>query len=504
MKKTISQNIEGMTSNKTIVFRADGNSKTGLGHLYRLFALVETYKPYFEVVFATKETTTMEVIPKGYNPFFIPNDISIDKEPEWLSTHFNSDEYIIIADGYHFDGNYQKQIKNNGFKLIYIDDLIHGKMYADILVNHAANIDPSQYKTSSGTQLALGTDYAILRPSFIKAAQSTTKVTEISNAFVCFGGADALDLSLKATKALLQIPSIKSIHVVLGAAYSHSEIFELAKTEGNIQLHKNLDEESLCQLMAQCQLAIAPASTIVYELCSVKMPMLSGYFVDNQKNIYKALLKEGAIYGCGDLAYFTSEDFREHVETLLAQNHFDAYLKAQQRLFDGQSPNRFIHLLNTLFITFRKATEDDVMLVYDWSNDPMVRQNSYDSKPIVLEHHKAWFSSKIKDGKTLFLIALYDHQPAGIVRYEIGKEHSVVGVLVAENFRGRKLSATLLSESAKHYFKQNNLPIFAYIKEENKASIKAFENAGYSFYKQEIVKESPSFVYKLEMNDHKR
>ena len=29
---------------KKIIFRADGNATTGLGHLYRLFALVEMYK----------------------------------------------------------------------------------------------------------------------------------------------------------------------------------------------------------------------------------------------------------------------------------------------------------------------------------------------------------------------------------------------------------------------------------------------------------------------------
>jgi len=72
--------------------------------------------------------------------------------------------------------------------------------------------------------------------------------------------------------------------------------------------------------------------------------------------------------------------------------------------------------------------------------------------------------------------------------------------LVAENFRGKKLSPSFLSESAKYYFKRNHLPIFAYIKEGNKASIKTFESAGYSFYKKENVNKIASLVYKLENN----
>lgn len=493
-----------MILKRTIVFRSDGNAKTGLGHLYRLFAMVEIFKPYYEVVFVTKESSKTEVIPKNYNPIFIPNGITIEEETEWLNAHFNPSNHVIIADGYQFDTSFQKRLKELGFIFIYIDDLIQGKMYADIIINHAANINPTQYDVSKNTKLALGTDYAILRPAFLKAAQQTREISKINNAFVCFGGADALDLTFKATSALRQIAQIKSIQVVLGAAYTHSDIFELAKLDKTIKLHQNLDEQTLFELMKSCQLAIAPSSTIVYELCSVKMPILSGYFVDNQKNIYDALLKYGAIYGGGELSDYSTIDFKIKLEELLTQNNFDGFLQVQKRLFDGKSPNRFINLLNSKFVSFRKAVEEDVMLVYEWANDPLVRQNSYDTKPILLEQHKKWFSNKIRDKNTLFIIALYDNQPAGIVRFEMENEHAVVGVVIAEKFRGMKLSSSILSESAKEYFKQNNLPIFAYIKEENKASIRAFESAGYSFYKQEIIKESPSCVYKLELNDLKK
>ena len=45
------------------------------------------------------------------------------------------------------------------------------------------------------------------------------------------------------------------------------------------------------------------------------------------------------------------------------------------------------------------------------------------------------------------------------------------------------------------------MPILAYIKKENKASTKAFENANYTYFKDENVKGSTSFVYKLEKQD---
>ena len=47
---------------KKIICRADGNANTGLGHLYRLFALYEIYKDYYEVIFVTKSSSTLKVI----------------------------------------------------------------------------------------------------------------------------------------------------------------------------------------------------------------------------------------------------------------------------------------------------------------------------------------------------------------------------------------------------------------------------------------------------------
>ena len=41
---------------KKVVLRADGNSKIGLGHVYRLLALAEMLKEDFECVLAMNDT----------------------------------------------------------------------------------------------------------------------------------------------------------------------------------------------------------------------------------------------------------------------------------------------------------------------------------------------------------------------------------------------------------------------------------------------------------------
>ena len=331
---------------KRIICRADGNTNTGLGHLYRLFALYEIYKDVYEVVFVTRADTTLKAIPNHYNTKIIPQEIGLLEEPNWLNKSFSSVNDVIIADGYQFISAYQKKIKEFGFYLIYIDDLAQEEMFADIIINHSPYVSEVNFSSEPETKFALGTQYAILRPSFLKEAQERRTIEKIDKAFVCFGGADSLNLSLVAVKALLSFTEFNEIHVVLGGAYKHTEILELSKKHANkLFLHKNLNEESLLKIMKQCNFAIAPSSTICYELCCVKMPILSGYFVDNQELIYKGFSRENAIFTGEDFKGFSSDDFSKLIRKILAIESYEPYLTNQSRLFDSEIKSRFLKLI---------------------------------------------------------------------------------------------------------------------------------------------------------------
>ncbi|MFD0963010.1 UDP-2,4-diacetamido-2,4,6-trideoxy-beta-L-altropyranose hydrolase [Pseudofulvibacter geojedonensis] len=483
---------------KKIICRADGNAKTGLGHLYRMLAIAAFYQEDYELIFLTKQSSIASIIPKEYNLQFIPENITIELEPQWLSANYLSSKYIVIADGYQFVSAYQKALKELGYTLFYIDDLAVEHMYADVVINHSLHFTPELFKAEEYTQYGLGTNFAMLRPKFCQAAKLNRNISSIEDAFVCFGGADQYDLSLKAAKALLKKKQIKTIHVVLGGAYSHQSIYNLANENPQLFLYKNLSEDLLYNLMARCQMAVAPSSTILYELCSVKMPILSGYFVDNQKNINSDLSKRGVIFNGGDFSKYAVTDFEIEIDKVLYSKEINSCLLKQQNLFDGKSKQRFLNLMEQFQITSRKATAEDVMLVYNWSNDILVRQNSFQSAPINLESHTKWFLDKIKDPEVLFLIIEVNNKPAGVVRYKLNKTNSVVGVIVSNDFRGKRLSSAFLEEGSKKYFEMSDKPIYAYIKKENIASVKAFEKAKYVYLKEENIEGNSSFVYKLE------
>ena len=485
-------------SRKKILFRADGNSVTGLGHLYRLFALIDIYKDQYEYVLLTKEESSLSIIPKKYTYATIPKEVGVSEEPIWLSKNYDSENYIIVADGYQFGIEYQKKIRESGFFLMYVDDKVLEGTIANIVVNHSENIRRSDYASAVVETFALGTQYAILRPAFLCVSKrDIRKINMIQSAFVCFGGADPNNLTLKAIKGLLEIEEIEQIHVVLGGAYVHTEIFMLDTSNEKVSIYQNLNEDALCKAMQDCDFAIAPASTILYELCSVGTPVLSGYYAENQKNIYESLLQKRVIYGGGDFNLYEAINFKEKTRSILNRKDYKEYLKNQKDIFDGYSDRRFTKILREAFITFRKATEEDVKKTHIWSNEDLVRQNSFHSDSISFEDHQEWFFNKLADDKTLFLIGQFFDDDAVVIRIEKQAEYSLIGISVSKEFRGKKLATSFLIKSAKYYFKQNSLPILAYIKTENTPSIKSFEGAGFKFYKEDMIHGVPSLVYKL-------
>jgi len=484
---------------KKLLFRADGNKVSGLGHLYRIFALIEMYRDTYGFILLIKSDSEVAIIPSNVEFKTIPQEITIEQEPDWLSRNFSANDFMVVADGYHFNSQYQLALKKLNYQLMVIDDFAKEKVYADYVVNHAMGIKNTDYHSEPYTQFALGPKYAILRPGFLQATKESRKINKVENTFVCFGGSDQFDLSYKCVLALLQFPKIKKVNLVVGAAYQGADIFELAKKDTRLIIHQNLSEDQLLEVMKVCDFAVAPSSNILYEIFAVKMPVLSGFYVENQMNIYKGSLENHLIFGGGDMKNFSVEDFVSKISEIINLNDFETMVKAQSQIFDTQIKERFLKLFRS--ITYRKAGENDLMLVFEWANDPVARANSYASSAIDLETHKNWYENKLRDVNAMFFIAECDGIPAGLVRYEKKESVTVVGILVSEKFRGRGLASEFLIGTARLYFELRREPVLAYIKVKNVASIRSFESASYKKIGEENIQGAASIVFKLEKND---
>src|SRR5215203_31296 len=149
-------------------------------------------------------------------------------------------------------------------------------------------------------------------------------------------------------------------------------------------------------------------------------------------------------------------------------------------------------------LSFRKATQADMMLYFEWANDADVRKQSYHTSAISLEDHKGWFLKKLSDNDCLML--LFENEaklPVGQVRFQKENEKVyVIGISIAKEFRGKGLAATILSMASDHFlsiFPGNS--IYAYIKTSNTESMRSFAKAGFVFANNIVIEKSESVLY---------
>jgi len=145
----------------------------------------------------------------------------------------------------------------------------------------------------------------------------------------------------------------------------------------------------------------------------------------------------------------------------------------------------------------RKVTENDIDLLFKWANDPMVRENSFNSEPIEYEEHKNWFNDKLKSNQSWIYILEKNKTPAGQIRIDIEEEKGVINYSIAKNFRGEGLGTKILKLVTERV-KKDDLPIEKLegeVKSGNIPSIKCFRKAE---YKEEKKNDIYIFSKKLE------
>jgi UDP-2,4-diacetamido-2,4,6-trideoxy-beta-L-altropyranose hydrolase len=461
-----------------IIFRVDGSSAIGLGHISRCCALADMLKDNFEIYFYTRANAQPVIKDiKQYSTEIVKlnNNISYNEEAaEWISVLEGNE--IVVLDGYNFDTHYQQKIKEKGCKVVCIDDIYAYHFLADVVINHAPGINEKNYSTESYTKLYLGTDYVLLKKDFLEEAlkKHTCFDFKESPVLICLGGADANNVTKEVLEKIMHLFSDKKINVVVGAAYIHlEELNKLIKKQQYVSLHINIEPEDMLKLMQQCSIAITSASTIALEYICAKGNLYLKQTADNQKDLYNSLIKKKCAYP---------------YELLKDQNNSNEIISNQYKLIDGKSNKLLQKIFNDLSeihssgkLKFVRAKNKDVNLLFEWVNDPEVRAQSLSSNNITYEVHKNWFSKKLADKNCYLYIVYNSNVPAGMIRFDVYNNESTISYLVDKLQRGRGIGSLVINEGIKQFKNDSHFTgcLKATVKNTNTASLKIFENAGF-------------------------
>jgi RimJ/RimL family protein N-acetyltransferase len=140
----------------------------------------------------------------------------------------------------------------------------------------------------------------------------------------------------------------------------------------------------------------------------------------------------------------------------------------------------------------RPAADDDAKLLWHWANDPAVRAASFNSARIPWRTHEAWFAKRLarpQSARIYIAHARSGNAPVGQVRLEkSAPTRAVVSVVVAPDQRGRGIGAALIHAGCMRAAQDLGVSrVLAYIRDDNAASIAAFERAGFKHLRRAKV-----------------
>jgi UDP-2,4-diacetamido-2,4,6-trideoxy-beta-L-altropyranose hydrolase len=149
-------------------------------------------------------------------------------------------------------------------------------------------------------------------------------------------------------------------------------------------------------------------------------------------------------------------------------------------------------------LEYEIAGIDDANTVYQWANDPLARENSYNKEPINYNNHLVWFNQKINSQSSKFYIFYNEEkQKTGFVRLDLNDNLSdaIISIVVDANQRGRGYSKQMIEMACEEYLNSNlGAVITAYVFKTNLQSYKSFLNAGFVPESEKVVNEIASYI----------
>lgn len=131
-------------------------------------------------------------------------------------------------------------------------------------------------------------------------------------------------------------------------------------------------------------------------------------------------------------------------------------------------------------LELRKASFEDVRMLWEWANDAETRAASFDTRPIAWESHVAWLKKKLADPNCLLLVSVVKGEPVGLVRFDIDGRTAELSVSVGPAFRGRGYGLAMVRRAVEEVFSTTDVAcVDAFVRPHNARSIALFSAAGF-------------------------
>jgi UDP-2,4-diacetamido-2,4,6-trideoxy-beta-L-altropyranose hydrolase len=261
-----------------VLFRCDGDSETGLGHITRCLALSDELRGVHncQVIFAIRKGAIgIRMVEDKQYPVIISreNGQKFDYE-NWLNEcidKVNARAIVFdVRDGLSKDA--VKKIRDRGVKIITIDDPEDKRLEADLgFYPPVPQVKKADWTGFTG-ELFTGWEWLVLRKEFSNPNSRPSNKKPVI--LVTMGGSDPADLTLKAVESLESINEEFEVIVVLGREFQSKERLNYLLSQSKYHFEILCNVKNMAEIMSQSDLAIASFGVTAYELAAMGVPAI--------------------------------------------------------------------------------------------------------------------------------------------------------------------------------------------------------------------------------------
>lgn len=270
------------------IIRADGNAKTGAGHLMRCMTVAEELAELEggreRILFLCADGQSAALAREhGFRAVALGTDYrDMEAElPRWEEALRESGaSSVVLVDSYYVTEDYLKGLRRFG-RVALLDDLGLRAFPVDCVINYNAPADRKAYERlygGRGTRLVTGSSYVPVRRQFLNRSYQVR--SRVKRVLITTGGGDVSNIARRIFEKIQAAD--KEYYLIAGQFNPHfRELKELEERCENLHILHHVTD--MAGLMEECDAAVTAGGTTVYELAAVGVPFLCFSYAENQE-----------------------------------------------------------------------------------------------------------------------------------------------------------------------------------------------------------------------------
>jgi len=412
----------------------------------RCLSLAKILKKYgWKIVLASIKETA-EIVPFVNNIFDELYFLSGENRSEvkFLKEQLPDGCKLLIVDNYNLDKSFESELVSWAEKILVIDDLADRKHYCDFLVDVTPDRSIEDYrdKLSDQTLLLTGPKYALLEDRFFSERtfslnRRSLHITKV-RVLISVGAVDPSNLLLKILSAVRTLNDQCEFYIVLGTQFTNKDKVNHFCKKNNISAKIYTSTNEMPLLMSNADISIGASGHSAFERCCLGLPSVVITTAKNQELVANSLKDNVAAIVLGSHESVSEDEILSNTKKLIADHDLRYSLSRNaQKLCDGKGVLRtYLAITDPFFtqdggsISLRLVESEDQDLIFKWQSHPDTRRYAHDQSEITLEKHKKWMHKNLSDSEKIFLMIIYNEEPAGAIRLDKVSEGDVMDISI--------------------------------------------------------------------------